>query len=81
MLAGSGLDALDGVEVPVLAQEARAERGDEPIRVAACAEVGGGELPGLVDVLLAVEQRRQLGQQRLRVGVRLEARAGASRGR
>ena len=56
VLADAGLDALGRVEVAVLAQQARAERRDEPVRVAARAEVRRDELAGLVDLLLAVEQ-------------------------
>ena len=56
MLADAGLDALGRVEVPVLAQQACAERRDQAVRVAARAEVRRDELPGLVDLLLAVEQ-------------------------
>ena len=53
VLADGRLDALDRVEVAVLAHQARAERGDEPGRVAAGAEVRRDELRGLVDLLLA----------------------------
>jgi hypothetical protein len=41
VLADGCLDALDGVEVAVLADERRAERGDEPGPLAAGAEEGG----------------------------------------
>jgi hypothetical protein len=63
VLAHAGLDALDRVEVAVLAQQARAERLDQRRRVVARSEVGGDELAGLVDMLLAVEQGRQLGKR------------------
>ena len=67
VLADGSLDALDGVEVAVFADERRAERGNEPTAITACAEVRGDELSGRIDLLLAVEQARELLQQRSRV--------------
>ena len=58
VLARGGLDALDRVEVAVLADERRAERGDQPVGRAARGEVRGGERPRLVHLLLLVEQAR-----------------------
>lgn len=63
MLADGRLDALDGVEVAVLADECGAEGGDELPWVAAGAEERGGELPSLVDLLLLVEQARELAEE------------------
>ena len=51
VLAQGRVDALDGVEVAVLADERGAERRDELPWVAAGAEEGGGKLPSLVDLL------------------------------
>ncbi len=56
MLAHGRLDALDRVEVPVLAEQGGAELGHEPVGVPARAEVRRDQLPGLVDLLLAVVQ-------------------------
>ena len=69
MLADARLDALDRVEVAVLAQQASAERRDQRVGISR-GEVGGDELPGLVDVLLAVEQTGKVREQRtlLRLG-------------
>src|SRR5690242_21819174 len=75
MLARRGLDALDRVEVPVLARERRAERGDEAVRLAAGAEERRDELPGLVHLLLAVEQPRQLVEQGVRARPRVRLRS------
>ena len=62
------------MEVAVLAHERGAERGHQSLRVAAGGEVRRRQLAGLVDLLLAVEQLRQLRQQRFRVGGRLRLR-------
>ena len=69
MLADGGLDALDRVEVAVLAHERGAERGDEPARIAAGAQERGDELPGLGDLLLTVKQPEEFLQQHVRVGI------------
>ena len=71
MLPDGGFDALDRVEVAVLADKCTAERRDELGRVPTGAEEGSRKLAGLGDLLLAVEQVRQLLQQRLcvRIGV------------
>ena len=50
----------------------------EPLALAS-GEVRGSELARLVDVLLAVEEARQLGQQRLRVGLRVRLRQARGR--
>jgi hypothetical protein len=67
VLASSGLDALDRVEVAVLADERCAECRDEPTRVAPSSEIRHDELARLVDLLLAVEKARQRVEQRSRV--------------
>ena len=64
MLAYRGLDALDRVEVAVLAQQARAQRRDQLLRVAA---VRRDQLARLVDALLLVEEERQLGEHAVAV--------------
>ena len=56
MLPDGCLDALDRVEVAILADERSAERGDERGRIAAGSEEGGDQLPRFVDLLLPVEQ-------------------------
>src|SRR5213592_4154341 len=60
VLPDRGLDALDRVEVAVLAQEAGTEDGDQAVRVTAGAEVRRDELRRLVDPLLLVEEREEI---------------------
>jgi hypothetical protein len=59
VLADGRLEALDRVEVAVLAHQRGAERGDEPARVAAGAQERGDKLARFGDLLLTVEQARE----------------------
>ena len=76
VLGKGGLDRLDGVEVAIFARQRLAERRQQPRFVAAGGQVARDELAGLVDLLLAVEQRQELGQDRRRA-VRRSARPSA----
>src|SRR5205814_2987797 len=67
-LAERGLDALDRVEVAVLAEQRLAERGLELPRLAPSGEVARDQLARLVHLLLLVEKRREGVEQLLRVG-------------
>src|SRR4029077_11509583 len=62
-LAEGRLDALDRVEVAVLAKQSGAERGLQKTRLPARGEVGGDESARLVDLLLVVEQLRERREQ------------------
>ena len=61
-LPDTGLEHLVPVELGVLAQERVAERGDEPGRVAAAAQVAGGDRAGSVDVALDLPALVELGE-------------------
>ena len=82
VLTEGGFDGLDAVEVAILAQQRLAERGEQAIFVAAIGEVAGDQLAGLVDLLLAIQQRREVAQDGVRAACRQRREwAWARRGR
>ncbi len=62
VLAQRGFDRLDGVEVTVLAQEQPADRGQQTLWFGADRQVVHHLLGSCADLLLAVEQRGQVGE-------------------
>ena len=65
VLGKGGLNRLDGVEVAIFARQRLAKRCQQARFVAAGGQVARDDIASLIDLLLAVEQRQELGQDSL----------------
>src|SRR5436190_19308984 len=74
VLPDGRLHALDGMEVPVLAEERSTEHRHQSCRISARDEERGDQRSRLVDLLLTIEEPGKLGEQYLWIGAGLRIR-------